>query len=173
MVAKYYRPIGKLTRLHGFEGGALLVADENLKKKFEKTEWLFFLIEGLPVPFFVSNIKLRTETSAIVKLADINSSEEVQKLIGIEVLIESSNSNKKTKPFEQFNIDGYIINDLKHGKIGIAKTILNYQENYLLQVFNYKREILIPVNEFNIVEINDAQKTILVNIPNELLKLND
>jgi 16S rRNA processing protein RimM len=172
MVAENCRPIGKLTKLHGYEGEALFVANEDLPKKIEKTEWMFFVIEGLPVPFFVSNIKLRTETSAIVKLADVNNSEEVQKLIGLEVLIEISNKGKKSKPFSRLNVDGYIVTDFKFGKIGIAKTVLNFQENYLLQVFDNNREILIPVNEFNIGEINDSKKTIQVNIPDGLLELN-
>jgi 16S rRNA processing protein RimM len=172
MVAENCQLIGKFSKLHGFEGEALLVANEGLPKKFEKTEWMFFILEGLPVPFFVSYIKLRTETSAIVKLADVDTSEEMKKLIGLEVLVETPKNNKKTNQGKPFNIEGYGVIDSKHGKIGIAKTVLNFQENYLLQIFNNKREILIPVNEFNIGEINDNQKTIQVDIPEGLLELN-
>jgi 16S rRNA processing protein RimM len=108
-----------------------------------------------------------------VKLADVNTSKEVQKLIGLEVLIEIPDKGKKSKPISRPNIDGYIVTDPKIGKIGIAKTVLNFQENYLLQVFDNNREILIPVNEFNIGEINDTKKTIQVSLPEGLLELND
>jgi 16S rRNA processing protein RimM len=172
MVAENCQSIGKLTKLHGYEGEAFLIATNELPKKFEKTEWLFFIIEGLPVPFFISNIKLRNDSTAIIKLADINTSEEMKELIGLEILIEIPKKNKKSKQITQFNIEGYIVLDIKLGKVGIAKTVLNYQENYLLQVFNGNHEILIPVNEFNIGKIDDAKKTIYVDLPDGLFELN-
>ena len=173
MVADNCLSIGKLTKLHGYEGEAVLIATDELPKKFEKTEWLFFIIEGLPVPFFISNIKLRNNSTAIIKLADINSSEEMKELIGLDVLIETSRKSKKSKQNSPVNIENYIVFDSKHGKIGIAKTVLNFQENYLLQVFNDNREILIPVNDFNIGKIDDAKKTIYVDLPDGLLELNN
>ena len=172
MVAENCQPIGKLTKLHGYEGEALLVANEDFPKKFEKTEWIFLFIVGLPVPFFISSIKMRTETSAIIKLADINSSEKMKELIGLTVFVKTTKKDKKTKQFQQFQIKGYSVVDANDGNIGIANTVLNYQENYLLQVFNNDHEILIPVNEFNIVEIDDNKRTVQVNLPEGLMELN-
>ena len=67
MQGKYFRRIGHLSKLHGFEGEAVMVADSLFPKNIDKTEWVFLKIDGLPVPFFVSNIHVRSETVAIIK----------------------------------------------------------------------------------------------------------
>jgi 16S rRNA processing protein RimM len=172
MLAENHRRIGKLTKLHGIHGEAVLIADTIFPKKFEKTEWLFLLIDGLPVPFFVSDIAVRTENFAVIKLADIHSSEEMEEFVGYEVMIQEQKKRKSSKSLESIkNIKGYIVIDSKHGEIGIARTILNYQENYLLQLFEGTKEILIPVHEQTITDIDDNTKTIFVTTPEGLLEL--
>jgi 16S rRNA processing protein RimM len=173
MSAENHRRIGKLIKLHGIHGEAVLIADTIFPKKFEKTEWLFLLIDGLPVPFFVSEITVRTESSAVIKLADVHSSEEMEEFIGYEVAIqESKKKRRSSKSLETIkDIKGYVVIDSQHGEIGIAKTILNYQENYLLQLFKGTKEILIPVHEQTITDIDDNTKTIFVNTPEGLLDL--
>lgn len=171
MLAEKCKHIGKLSKLHGFEGEAVLIADDIFPKKFEKTEWVFIMIDGLPVPFSVLNIHLRSDSSAIIRLDEIASRLEMEQYIGSDVLIEFK--GKKTDSTKQIegSIDGYTVVDLIHGTIGIAKTVINYQQNFLLQVFSGKTEILIPVSDEIIVSIIDEEKKIEVNMPHGLMDL--
>jgi 16S rRNA processing protein RimM len=172
MSTENHRRIGKLTKLHGIQGEAVLIADAVFQKKFEKTEWLFLLIDRAPVPFFVSEIIVRTETSAIVKFADIHSAEEMEEYIGYEVWIQELKKQRSSQSHSVIkDIKGYRVVDSKYGEIGIATTILNYNENYLLQLFKESNEILIPVHEHTITDIDNNTKTIFVNIPEGLLEL--
>jgi 16S rRNA processing protein RimM len=171
MFAENLRLIGKLSKLHGFEGEAMLITDISFPKKIEKTEWVFLIIDGLPVPFFVLRFSIRNESLAIIKLEDITSVEKMEKYLGRDVFIEETRkkSTRKLKPDK--SIEGYKVIDKTRGEIGIANDIINYNNNYLLQVFNNNTEILIPVNDEIIIEINDHNKTILVDSPEGLLDL--
>jgi 16S rRNA processing protein RimM len=173
MPSEFHRHIGKLAKLHGTGGEVLILSDSIFPKKIEKTEWVFLLIDGLPVPFFVSSFALRSESSAILKFADINSAEEMQELVGYDVLIAEKRKHKSRTFSFMEDIAGYKVLDSKHESIGIVKSILNYQDNFLLQVFQGNREILIPFNENTVNKIDNLSNTIIINVPDGLLELYD
>lgn len=172
MNAEKLRHIGKIVKLHGFEGNALIIFDEAYLKKISKTEWVFLSIDGLPVPFFIIKFDLRSDTSAIIKLSDIDTSEEMEKLLGCEVSIIESGRARKTNNLSQTDIADYSVIDEKAGEIGKATTVLNFNDNLVIQVFKGDREILIPVAEEIILNIDDTQKIISVSLPDGLIDLN-
>lgn len=165
------QPIGKLSKLHGVRGELILQATDPLPKKLDKTERLFLIIDGLPVPFFISDIIIRNDITAIVKFDDINTAEEAEDLIGLEVLFEQKTKSKKKFTVAADDVKGYLVYDINHGDIGKVNSILNYNNNLLLQVFKNKTEILIPVSESTIQAINDKKKTITIECPVGLLEL--
>ena len=171
MLLNGYRCLGKTTKIHGYDGEVVLVTDSIFPKKIDKTEWVFFILEGLPVPFFVSSIRIIAETRAILKLEDFTNSNIALKYIGLDVYIEEKTKHSSRKKNIAPDISGYSVIDEKFGLIGIAKTVVNFSDNYLLQVFKGKQEILIPVNDEIIGEINDDTKTIHVNTPEGLMEL--
>jgi 16S rRNA processing protein RimM len=173
MPSENHRHIGKLAKLHGIGGEVLILSDSIFPKKIEKTEWVFLSIDGLPVPFFISSFELRSESSAVVKFADINSAEEMQEFIGFDVLIEEKRT-KKSRAFSfSEDIAGFNVVDCKNQSIGKVKSVLNYQENCLLQVFSGNREILVPYNENTVIKTDKLSGIIVINIPDGLLELND
>ncbi len=172
MLAENHRHIGKLSKLQGFEGEALILSDSGFPKKIEKTEWVFLLIDGLPVPFFVSSFILRNENSAVIKLEDINTAEEMEELIGLEVCVEESKRRKSSTFSFSVDIKDYRVINTKKEILGIVKSVINYKDNYLLQVLQGNREILIPFNENIVVKIDDLSNTVFVNPPDGLLDLN-
>ena len=173
MLSENYRSIGKFTKLHGYNGEVILCSEGIFQKKIEKTEWVFLYLDGLPVPFFVSSFYLRTDTTAIIKLEDIDSSDEMQKYVGLEVnIIDLAPTSRKKRKSNSLEVEGYKVLDKTYGEIGVAKTVINYSKNFLLQVFKGETEILIPVQEEIILDIDDKSKTIHVNIPEGLLDIN-
>jgi 16S rRNA processing protein RimM len=172
MFAENLIHIGKVAKLHGFDGEALLFSGTDFPKKINKTEWVFLLIDGLPVPFYISSIMPRNDTSAIIKFADINSAEEMEEYVGFDVFIEVA-KKRKTKTYS-YNEDivGFKVIDKKHGSIGIVKAVINYLDNYLLQVINGNHETLVPYNDNLILKVDSKAKSIVVTLPDGLIELN-
>ena len=169
MAPENLRLLGKLSKLHAFEGEAILIAEWSFSKKDSKTEWVFIIIDGLPVPFFISSFRIRSDNSAIIKLNDVNGDKEMQPLIGLEVFVDDK--KKKAINRKDSDVDGYLVIDKNLGLIGQAKTVLNYKQNFLLQVFRDGNEILIPVNETIILGINDSEKTIETHLPEGFMEI--
>lgn len=172
MQGKCFRRIGHLSKLHGYEGEAVVVADSLFAKNIVKTEWVFLKIDGLPVPFFVSNIQVRSETVAILRLLDVFSSTDMQKFLGMDVFIEETRKQKFSKEISGSDtLKDYKIIDSQKGFIGVVEAVINYNENYVLQVNFNSKEILIPIGDEIIQRIDDKEKSISVTIPEGLLDL--
>jgi 16S rRNA processing protein RimM len=174
MITANCQRIGKIAKLHSVKGEILLIADNSFDKNFEKTKQIFLLVDELPVPFFISNIRLKSEVSAIIKFDGIDSAEEIEEYVGVEVLIPKKKGRKsKAESYKTNNIKDYKVIDSKHGEIGVAKTILNFQGNYLIQVFKDKKEILIPISDDIVERIDDYEKCVYLSIPDGLIHLSN
>jgi 16S rRNA processing protein RimM len=164
--------LGTISKLHGFKGEAVVNTDRPLNKSIEKTEWVHLMIDGLPVPFFVLNITLRNENSVIVKFEDVDTSAKMEPFIGTEVFTEEKNAPRRRKVKDEMpNIQGYIVTDTHYGPIGIAHELIDYSGNLLLQVFKNETEILIPVSDETITDINPKKQQITITTPEGLLEL--
>jgi 16S rRNA processing protein RimM len=172
MLANNGQHIGQIGKLHGVHGQLILVSEDKLQKSFTKTEWVFIKLDGLPVPFRILDINIRTDNSAIITLDGYNTPEASRELIGYDVFIlPDKNTKTKKAPKLASSIIGYRIIDQNKGFIGEAKEVIDYDGNVVLQAWHNNHEILIPVDESIIIEIEDKKKEIYTNIPEGLLDL--
>lgn len=164
--------IGEIVKAHGYKGELVIKLStdfDNLKE----TELIFIEIDGIFVPFFFSNEpKAFKKSSAIVKLNNIDSDTEAKELIKCSVLLPKENilfSLDNENVFE--TLSGYDVYD-GDVKIGKAGDFLNIPSNPILSVFNKDKEILIPINDEFLVEINSKNKKVIFNLPEGLIDIN-
>ncbi len=166
--------IGKFTKPYGYKGELALRFDVSIPQEFQQTEWVFVTLDGLPVPFFISsteNIWIKDEQTAILKLNDIDSDIQAKELVNKDVSISQFQSEKSWEP-DNFNaFKGFKITDKNLGEIGIFEKIIEIPQNPLMQVFQNQTEILIPLSDDIVTEINTRQKNIQVIVPNGLLDI--
>lgn len=160
--------IGKLTRVHGVEGKAIVVFENWALKQFQKSEWVFLNINRLPVPFFVSSLEIISPTSAIIQLEDINSVESIRRYINCQVLIVWQG---KRKPATLKTIVGYDIFHHNTEKIGNIVEVADFNGNIVARVKGEKGEIWIPLNESTLQQINHNKQFVHVILPEGLLDL--
>jgi 16S rRNA processing protein RimM len=73
--------------------------------------------------------------------------------------------------FYYHEIVGYAVKDKTHGDMGNVKTIYEANGNDMF-AFEYKgKEVLVPIKDEFIIELNKKAKTILLNIPEGLLDI--
>ncbi|MCF6367142.1 MAG: hypothetical protein L3J35_13205 [Bacteroidales bacterium] len=163
--------IGEIVKAHGYKGELvikLLITFENLKK----TELLFFEIEGILVPFFFScKPKKFKSASIIAKFNNLNSDVEVKELMKCSIF-----TTKENVIPEEVNIfdtlEGYEVYD--NGVfLGKAGNYLNIPSNPILTVISGSNtEILIPINEDFLKEIDKKNQKIIFNLPPGLIDVN-
>jgi 16S rRNA processing protein RimM len=130
------------------------------------------MIDGLPVPFRILEASIRNENSAILTLENYNTPEESRELIGDDVFIESKQRRKSNTSVPEIDeINGYLVIDRTKGKIGLASEVFDFDGNLVLQVWQNKTEILIPVDESIILGVENSKREIYIDAPEGLIDL--
>jgi 16S rRNA processing protein RimM len=164
--------LGKITKVHGFEGAVTVKTELNLSENIPAGEPVFLEIEGRPVPFFVEDNFSSRPGLLTIKFEDYNSSEKVKEFVGCSVFI-TSGSDMEEKEDDLGIIKGYEIISDQGKTVGRISEIIRNPGQILLEVISGdNRKILIPLHEDLVSEINDDLKTITMIIPEGLIDIN-
>ena len=126
------------------------------------------------VPFFMEEYRFRSDSSALVKVEDIDSAEDAQMLVNSDVYLEK----KYQEEVEDDNVSlnyfiGFTMTDRDTGKtIGEIVDIDDNTDNWLFIVERKNgEEVLIPAHEEFIAEIKQEEKIMVMDLPIGLLEL--
>ncbi len=163
---------GRIIGTHGVKGDVVL--EHQLKGEIQFDSWDAIMIELLPeskIPFFISNIKVQSDTSFLVKFEEIDSPEAAKELLQKNVYLSPNAADESLQITTQ--ADSYIGYTLfnKKEKIGTIDNILNPKTNPLFIIFeNQENELLIPANEELILSVDEDKKELIADLPDGLIK---
>jgi 16S rRNA processing protein RimM len=164
--------LGKITKLHGFEGAVTVKLENDFPENIPLPESVFLEIEGRPVPFFVDYIEKVSSEKVHLKFQDYDNLEKVREFAGCKVLI-SAESVSRLVTDNKNNYEGYKIFSDKKKLLGTVSEVIKNPSQWLLRVLSGKgNEILIPFHEDLIVEIDDRLKIVRMIIPDGLADIN-
>jgi 16S rRNA processing protein RimM len=66
---------------------------------------------------------------------------------------------------------GFTVIDLNYGFVGLVETIIDLQVNPLIQILNGEKEVLIPLVEGVVQEVDRANKILKIAAPAGLIEL--
>jgi 16S rRNA processing protein RimM len=165
-------PIGKINKPHGINGEMSFTFTTDVFDT-EDAQFFIFEIEGIFVPFFIESYRFKTETTALLKLEDIENEEQARDFNGQTIYLPVSFQNKVKE--EDIGMDyfvGFKLIDETNGEIGTVIAIDQSTENVLFIVETADSdEILIPANDDFILKIDHEGKNILMKIPEGLLEI--
>ena len=173
--------IGSIVKTHGFDG-ALVINTENqinielIENCINKKGFVFINIDEIQVPFFITEkTKILNNKSILIFLDDIFDNNQAKKYINSKIFVENDcfTENSKPKLHINNNLIGFSVTDKNLGHIGYIFDFINIPANPLLVVKKNNKEILIPVNNNFIIEINDKTKELKIELPEGLVDIND
>jgi 16S rRNA processing protein RimM len=167
---KDYLPIGVFTRTHGVQGALVLRLQGIEAEDLPEMEWVFVEIDGLPVPFFIEEIREMHQDRIILSFDTITSESRSRLLVGCRLFIKGETVSEDSSIFVGTEINGYSVADELTGEIGIATELIAINENPILRVQG-KKEFLIPFHPDIILEISKKRKSITVKLPEGLVDL--
>lgn len=154
--------IGKIGRPHGINGEVQMMFSDDV---FDQTdaEYLMLLIDGLLVPFYMEEYRFKSGETALVKFEDINSKEQAQTITNCEVYFP----RQAAEDSDHYSWDMLVGYSILSGKKNIGKidNIDTSTENYLFEI----GDILIPVADEWIEDIDHENRTIKMNLPEGLI----
>ncbi|MBN8704030.1 MAG: 16S rRNA processing protein RimM [Bacteroidetes bacterium] len=167
---KNYVCVGTVSKPFGHKGEVSLKIKVTLKKKLTNHDFVFFKINASLVPFYIENCIVKGETYGL-KLETINSISDAEKYNNREIFLPRSTTKSLSNKKEYGNLIGFELYDAKAGKIGVVEGVLDTKAQPLLQITYQNREVLIPLAEDLIQDIDTENKIITLHIPSGLLDL--
>ena len=164
--------IGFFRKTHGIHGELVLEFEPHFEFSVEEADRFFVELEGLLVPFFLKKdgLRFRSENSAIVKLNWVDTEKYAKCLAGNSVYLYETEIVDEPEESLESQFINYLLIDETIGDIGIINQVDDYSGNIVITV-NYKgEEVLIPFSDNLLVEINEAQKSIKLNLPEGLIE---
>ncbi len=163
---------GKFHKTHGVKG--------ELSCSFHKTvdtenlRYIVSIVDGIFVPFFIETLRVKTPTSALIKLVNIDSENDAKELLSSPIYLPLASQQIDTDEVDVSYFVGYSVVDTELGVIGTIIAVDETTVNTLFCVENKQKEMLyIPVAEEFIVSIDEQSRIIHMNLPSGLLTINE
>ncbi len=166
-----YIRIGRTRKTYGKDGAIKLEIEDRFLDDFFEATVIFINQQGNQVPFFVEGIV--HEVPLVVKLEEVDSKEEAQRLAGQGLFMrEQDISEEALEPEMDLSVlEGFLVADRKMGEIGRIEEVLELPQQ-MMAVVRYKgKEVLIPLNDSFITDIDQGGRRIEMDLPEGLLGL--
>ena len=171
------RSIGKFQRTHALQGelnAYLEVDDEYLLEH----PWVIVEMEGIPTPFHVESVRPKGATTSLVKLTGVDTETKAKIFVNHEILTDGDNMQDYEEDdedgFYASDFTGYLLKDaVEYKNIGVITGVNTASEdNPLFEVTTEGgREVLVPVAQELMREIDPDCKVLSMVIPDGLLDL--
>ena len=164
--------LGYVAKLHGFKGEVSLFLDVTNPEDYETLDALFIEINGQLSPFFIQESKLKNKGFAAVKFEGVNSENEARILLRKNLFLPAQILPPLSgKNFYDHEVVGFTVIDESFGEVGIIETIIDLQVNPLIQIMNGSKEVLVPLIEGIVQNVDRKKKTMTIKAPPGLIEL--
>ena len=164
----YY--LGRVTKPFGFKGEMVLFLDVDSPDDYATLDSVFVEMKNGLVPYFIKS--LRINGNKAVALFEDLTAEQAAALAGHDMYLPLDLLPKLMgNQFYFHEVKGFRVVDDQYGDIGVIESIIEYPAQPLFQIMNGTTEILIPVIDQVIKEVDRDNKTIYISAPNGLIDL--
>ncbi|MDR6783533.1 16S rRNA processing protein RimM [Pedobacter africanus] len=163
--------IGYITKTKGLKG-EVQVFFEYDEPELLDLDVVFAEINGKMVPFFVSAYKLQHNNTGNFYFDDIDHIDKAQQLVKKKVYLPLTKMpDRSDEDFHYNDLKGFVVSDETHGELGEIIEINEYPQQFVATVLYQGKEIMFPLNEDMILEIDEEKGRMLVDLPEGLLDI--
>ena len=167
-----YYYLGKITRKFSFKGELIIFLDTDTPSDYYGLKKIFLKVDNSYIPYFISKISKYKNNSVRVKFEDVKNESEAMELINYEIFLPMEELPKlEGKKFYYHEVIGFKVIDINHGEIGEITHINDQTPQHLFVVKSSGKEILIPINDDFILDLDRINKIVNLKIPEGLLKI--
>jgi 16S rRNA processing protein RimM len=164
--------LGKIVKKYSFKGELLAKLDTDQPQLYENIEALFLDINNRLIPYFVMTSRLHKSNLLRFKLEDVNTESDADELLRKEVYLPLDLLPKLDgKAFYYHEVIGFEIWEKSFGKVGVLKGVNDQSAQALFEIERNGYEILIPIHDEFIINIDRDKKIITVKTPPGLIDL--
>ncbi len=163
--------VGKIVAAHGLKGQVVFTHQLAHNNWLSANDFLFLeLNKNSYIPFLVTEARATQSGEFIVALEEVNTVEEARGLIGKAVFVQENKLPAAADDSPLLWI-GFTIVDRKHGSLGTIADVLETGHQWLARIDWQGREVLIPLIEPLITDLNLKNRFIRMDLPDGLLDI--
>ena len=156
-------PIARVLKSNGSDGELLVGFRGFDPDDIDLQEPVFIEFDGLPVPFFMESFTRRGTGKALVRLTGIRSLADAEEVAGETLFLDRDDDSDRD------DITGWTLSDADGTVVG---TVAGYEDipgNTCIWVDTKNGQVLLPLHEELILSVDEASKTLTMQIPTGLL----
>ena len=164
--------IGRIGRPHGVKGEMNFMFTDDVFDRVD-SDYLILEVEGILVPFFIEEYRFRTDTTALLKLCDIDTQEQARQYTNCDVYFERNQVADEEEALSYSFLIGFTIVDAATKQpVGKLTAIDDSTENTLFEIVTPDgHDVLLPATDDLTTDIDTTARTITMVIPEGILEL--
>ena len=164
--------LGKIVTKYSFKGELLIKLDTDQPELYESLDTMFIEVRNTLIPFFVESSQLHKSDLLRVRFEDVTNEADADALIKSDVYLPLEFLPKlEGNKFYFHEVIGFTVEDVNYGTVGTIVGINDSTAQALFEINKNGKEILIPMNDEFIENVDRKNKTILVKTPDGLIDL--
>jgi 16S rRNA processing protein RimM len=164
--------LGKIAKKFSFKGEVLAYLDTDEPELYENLESVFVECNKHLVPFFIETSSLHKNDFLRIRFEDVKNEEEADAILGNAIYLPLKMLPKLTgNKFYFHEVIGFEIEDQRLGVFGKIQAVNDTTAQPLFEVLNGEIEMLIPMIDLFLVEIDRANKKVIMNLPEGLVEM--
>ena len=165
-------PVAEALKLFGNNGTLVVKLGAHALKNIKKREPVFAIIDGIPVPFFISVLKTYGTDRAFILFDTINAKSQALELTCKILYVSLPKSKQKSARFKKPDeLIGFSVSDDLSGATGYVDAFWDWHMNPCLsiQLSNSNESFLVPFQETFISNIDFKERHICLSLPEGFL----
>lgn len=164
--------LGTIVSKFSFKGEVLVKLDSDEPEMYENMESVFVEIGKNLIPFFIERCSLHKSDLLRIKFEDVSSESDADALMKHKLYLPLEFLPKLSgNQFYYHEVIGFEVIDENFGKVGKISAINDSGYQALFEIESPEKQVLIPVIDEFLKEVNRQKKQIIVKIPKGLLEL--
>lgn len=133
---------------------------------------VFLEINNKLIPFFVSSYKIQANKTGYFYFEDVDTIEKAEKLVRKKVYLPNEKMPEREEgEFFYTDLKGYIAHDENYGELGEIIAVHEYPQQFIAVVPYKFTEIMFPLNDDIIQEIDEEAGIVKVLLPEGLIEI--
>lgn len=164
--------LGKIAKKFSFKGEVLAYLDTDEPELYQNMESVFVELDNNLIPFFIEQCHIHKNDFLRIKFEDVDDEIAADELIGQNLylplkMLPKLDGNK----FYFHEVIGFNIEDKRLGIVGRIVSINDSAAQTLFEVLRGDTQILIPMIDHFLVEVDRKGKRIVMDLPEGLVEM--
>jgi 16S rRNA processing protein RimM len=172
MAYKKHILVGKITKVHGYEGAVTIRLERNFSDNIPGMESVFIESDGRPVPFLIEYSEQPDNHTLRLKFSGYDSDIKVKEFVGCRIYLTEDSSAEESVLITP-DLINYEVHSATGISLGIISEIIENPGQLLLSIISGSgKNILLPLHEDLIESIDHEKKIIMMIIPEGIADIN-